>query len=337
MKAVVLVGGEGTRLRPLTETIPKPLIPLVDRPFLYHVLDHVARHGVDEVRLSSSYLEETFSPALAGRAGRLTVTWIPEPMPLGTGGAVANAALGLDETFLVLNGDILTDLDLTAMVARHRETRATATIALTPVQDARPFGLVAMDDDGAVREFREKPEQEVPGLINAGTYVLEPAALAQVPGGRAVSIERETFPALIGSEAPVQGFVSTAYWIDVGTPQKYLRASFDALEGRIGGLAYVAPHVEGTARVSLQAHLGRWVVVGPGAMVEDDAEVEDSVLLEGASVGEGAKVRESIIGPLARVGQGAVVEGAVLAEGAVIPPGSSSVGARIGPGRTLDV
>jgi mannose-1-phosphate guanylyltransferase len=204
------------------------------------------------------------------------------------------------------------------------------------VPDARAFGLVAVDDDGTVREFREKPEQEVPGLINAGTYVLEPAALASVEGGRAVSIERETFPFLIASGAPVQGFVSTAYWIDVGTPQKYLRATFDALEGRIDGLAYVAPHVEGSAGVSLRAHLGRWVVVKGGAVVEDEAEVEDSVLLEGASVGVGAKVRESIIGPLARVGQGAVVEGAVLAEGAVIPPGSSSAGARVGPGRTLE-
>src|SRR5438093_1369965 len=129
-------------MRPLTETIPKPLIPLVDRPFLYHVLDHVARHGVEEVRLSSPYLQETFSPALAGRRGGPTVTWIPEPTPLGTGGAVANAAAGLDETFLVLNGDILTDLDLTALVARHRGNRASATIALSSVPAARPFGLV---------------------------------------------------------------------------------------------------------------------------------------------------------------------------------------------------
>jgi mannose-1-phosphate guanylyltransferase len=271
-------------LRPLTETIPKPLIPLVDRPFLYHVLDHVARHGVDEVRLSSSYLEETFSPALAGRAGRLTVTWIPEPMPLGTGGAVANAALGLDETFLVLNGDILTDLDLTAMVARHRETRATATIALTPVQDARPFGLVAMDDDGAVREFREKPEQEVPGLINAGTYVLEPSVLDLVEPGVQTSVERDVFPRLVGDGLFAR--VAPGRWVDIGTPATYLRANLEQMPP--GGLIDPSASIDPSATVVDS-------VVGPGSVVAERAAVERSVLLPGARVGPGARLTERIV------------------------------------------
>jgi mannose-1-phosphate guanylyltransferase len=318
MKAIVLVGGEGTRLRPLTETIPKPLIPLVDRPFLEHVLDRLFAHDVDEVLLSSPYLEELFAGFLARRQAGPRVTWINEPTPLGTGGAVANAARGLDETFLVLNGDIITDLDLSALVARHQETSATATITLTPVEDARPYGLVTVDGEGFVREFREKPAQASPGLVNAGTYVLEPRALQGVPTDRALSIEREVFPKLISSGAPVRGFVSDAYWKDVGTPEKYLEASFDALEGRIEGLSYSAPHVDPSAAVSLRSHLGRWVVVGPGVSIGDDVEVEDSVLLAGATVGERAKVTESIVGPGVRIGEDAVVQGAVLAENAVI-------------------
>jgi mannose-1-phosphate guanylyltransferase len=335
VKAIVLVGGEGTRLRPLTETIPKPLVPLVDRPFLGHVLDHLGRHGVDEVLLSSPYLEERFAAFLHARTAGPSVTWITESSPLGTGGAVANAARGLDASFLVLNGDILTDLDLSALVARHRKTGATATLTVSPVQDARPFGLVSVDDQDRIEEFREKPEQPVPGLVNAGTYVLEPRAVEGVSPDRPVSIEREVFPGLIEAGEPVYGFVSSAYWIDVGTPEKYLRATFDALEGRIGELSYSAPYVDPKAEVSLRSHLGRWVVAGPGSVIGANAEVEDSVLLARAVIEAGAKVRESILGPGARVGAGAIVHGAVLAEGSAIAPGAVSEGARVAVGETL--
>jgi mannose-1-phosphate guanylyltransferase len=336
MKAVVLVGGEGTRMRPLTETMPKPLIPLVDRPFLDHVLDHLARHGVDEVLLSSPYLEKAFSAFLDRRRGKPALTWITEDAPLGTGGAVAKAARSLDRAFLVLNGDILTDLDLTALVEAHRSHGAVATITLSAVDDARPYGLVAVDADGRVREFREKPPEAVAGLVNAGTYVLEPSAVRGVGIDRAVSIEREVFPGLIAGGAAVWGFVTTAYWIDLGTPEKYLRASFDALEGRIGGLSYAAPHVDPSADVSLRAQLGRWVVVGPGARIEEGARVEDSVILAGAVVEEDAAIRDSILGPAARVGRGAVVEDAIVAERAVVPARSTSSGVRLDAGSALD-
>lgn len=315
MKAVVLVGGEGTRLRPLTETIPKPLVPLVDRPFLQHVLDHLARHGVDEVLLSSSYLQEAFSPFLDDGGAGPRVTWVPEPEPLGTAGAIANAARRVDDTFLVLNGDILTDLDLTELVAFHRRAGALATITLSAVPDARPFGLVETDEEGRVRAFREKPGEAVPGLVNAGTYVLEPVVVRGVSTTRPVSIEREVFPGLIETAVPVYGFPSAAYWMDLGTPVTYLRATFDALDGRVRGLSYSAPHVDPTARVSLRAHLGRWVVIGPEASVGAEAQIEDSVVLSGAAVGAGARVRESILGPGSTVAEGATVQGGVLAAG----------------------
>jgi len=336
MKAVVLVGGEGTRLRPLTETIPKPLVPLMDRTSLDHVLDHLARHGVHEVVLSSSYLEDPFGAFIRDRHGDPAITWITETQPLGTGGAIVNAleALGANESFLALNGDILTDLDLTSMVATHRDRGAAATIALTRVEDARPYGLVPTESDGRVIEFREKPVDLVAGEINAGTYVLEPSALAGWRPGRPASIEREIFPALIAAGAPVFGFVSDAYWMDLGTAERYLQAHFDILEGRVGfEPPYPAPFVGEGAGVDARAHLGRRVVVGAGARVGADARLEDSVLHPGALVEEGARVAGSILGPSSRVGAHATVRGSVLAEGASVPAGASLDGERVSSGQ----
>jgi len=336
MKAVVLVGGEGTRLRPLTETIPKPLLPLMDRASLDHVLDHLARHGVHEVVLSSSYLESTFHAFIEARHGDPRITWITEAEPLGTGGAIVSALPYLDEEpFLALNGDILTDLDLTAMLAFHRERGAAATIALTHVDDARPFGLVPTELDGRVIEFREKPTELVPGDINAGTYVLDPAALRAWASGENISIEREVFPSLVAEGRPLFGYVSDAYWLDLGTPEKYLQAHFDILEGRVRGEpVYPAPFVSATATVDLRAHLGRWVVVGEGARVDPQAQIDDTVLHAGAMVEEGARVVGSILGPGSRVGAGATVSGSALAEGASVEPGATLTEAKVSAGHT---
>ncbi len=315
MKAIVLVGGEGTRLRPLTETIPKPLLPMMNRAFLHRVLDHLGEHGVHEVVLSSSYLEPAFHQFLEERHGDPRVTWITEAVPLGTGGAIVNALPNVDDTFLVLNGDILTDLDLSAMVAFHRDRGAVATISLTHVGDARPYGLVATVEGGRVREFREKPADLIPGDINAGTYVLEPEALEGWEAGRMISVEREVFPGLIASGAPVYGFLSDAYWMDLGTPEKYLQAHFDILEGKVRDISPASPNGPTIAPgVDLQAHLGRWVVLGPNATVAANAEVDDSVLHAGAVVGPGARVFRSILGPGAVVGARATVTESVLAE-----------------------
>jgi NDP-sugar pyrophosphorylase family protein len=337
LKAIVLVGGEGTRLRPLTETIPKPLLPLMNRPSLAGVLDHLAEYGVKEVILSSSYLESAFRPFIDARGDALPkIRWINEAAPLGTAGAIVNALplLG-DDAFFVLNGDILTDLDLSEMVRLHHDRRAYATIALTHVEDARPFGLVPTGDDGEVEEFREKPAELVPGEINAGTYVLEPEALSGWPAGENISIERQVFPALIDGGAPVFGFLSDAYWIDVGTPEKYLQAHFDLLEGRVAGRSYETPLVAPDAEVDTAARLGRRVVVGPGSRVESGAAVEDSVLHAGSVVERGATVECSVLGPGAHVAAGARIRGTVLAEGARVGEGASAEDERISAGMSF--
>jgi NDP-sugar pyrophosphorylase family protein len=321
MKAVVLVGGFGTRLRPLTETIKKELLPLVDRPILDHTLDRLARHGVHEVVLSSPYLEDTFHPFMEARHGDPVVNWITEEAPLGTGGAIVHAldVVG-DDPFFALNGDILTDLDLSAMKEFHTENAAAISIALHHVEDARAFGLVVTDRAGRVQEFREKPEAPVPGEINAGTYLLDPSALRSWEKGRNVSIERDVFPAVIEAGQPVFGFASDAYWIDLGTPEKYLQAHFDLLEGKVRGVTYSAPWIAPTADVDLRAHLGRWVDVG-AARVGAGAQVDDTVLHPGSSVGSEARVLRTIAGPGARVGTGATVIDCVLGAGARVPDG----------------
>jgi mannose-1-phosphate guanylyltransferase len=299
------------------------------------VLDHLARHGVHEVVLSSPYLEEMFDPFIRSRHGDPAITWITEPAPLGTGGAIVNAleTLGGDEPFFALNGDILTDLDLGAMLASHRERGAAVTIALHHVEDARAFGLVLTQPDGRVLEFREKPEKAEPGDINGGTYLLDPSALAGWTAGDQISIEREVFPAVIEAGHGVFGFRADAYWLDLGTPAQYLQAHFDIFEGKVRGLSYPSPWVAGSAVVDLQAHLGRWVAVGPGAAVGAEAQVDDSVLHRGAIVDAEARIVASILGPGSSVGAGATLMGCVLGEGSWVPEGAALDGARV-PART---
>ncbi|HEX6208200.1 MAG TPA: NDP-sugar synthase [Actinomycetota bacterium] len=335
MKAVVLVGGEGTRLRPLTETRPKPLIPFMTRPFLHHLLDLLARHGVEEVVLSSPYLEEEFRAFLKERGGAPRITWITEETPLGTCGAIASAREHLQETFLVCNGDILTDLDLSELVAFHRLRRATGTIALTPVEDARPYGLVETDDEGRILAFREKPSEPIAAHVNAGTYVLEPRALDGVPQGVPVSIERETFPDLIARGEPLYAFPSDAYWRDLGTPESYLAAHLDALEGRVRDVVAERPHLGPGVVVEPGATVEGTVVLGRGARVARGARVSRSVLHEEALVDQRAEVSGSILGQGSEVGAGAVVEDAVLGDGARVAAGAAVRGERVGPDRSV--
>jgi mannose-1-phosphate guanylyltransferase len=332
MKAVVLVGGEGTRLRPLTETVKKELLPLMDRVVLDHTLDHLARHGVDDVVLSSSYLEQSFDPFIRSRSGPPHITWIRETAPLDTGGAIVNAleVLETGESFFALNGDILTDLDLGAMRAGHELHGAAVTIALHHVDDARAFGLVETDDGGRVTAFLEKPAEPVAGDINAGTYLLEPSVLRRWPPDTYVWIEGEVFPSLIEGGVAVRGFRGDAYWLDLGTPEQYLRAHLDLLEGRVRGSSYEAPWIGPRATVDPAARLGRGVAIGPGAEIGAGAVVDESVLLPEARVSRGATARRSVLGRGSVIGEGAVVLDSVLGDGVVTEPGATLDGARFG-------
>jgi mannose-1-phosphate guanylyltransferase len=322
MKAVVLVGGFGTRLRPLTETVKKELLPLVDRPILDHTLDRLVRHGVHEVVMSSPYLEEAFDPFIEARRGEPRITWVTEREPLGTGGAIVNTLTAVGtEPFFALNGDICTDLDLTAMRAFHEDRAAAITIALHHVEDARAFGLVATGHTGRVLAFREKPEEAIPGDVNAGTYLIDPAVLAPWTADREISIEREIFPAVIDAGHPVFGYVADAYWMDLGTPEKYLQAHFDLLAGRLRDVDYAAPWIAANADVEPGASVGARASIGSEARVAAGAVVDDSVVHPGASIGANARVERSIVGPGAHVGVGATVTVCVLGAGSRVPDG----------------
>jgi mannose-1-phosphate guanylyltransferase len=310
MQAIVLVGGEGTRLRPLTESIPKPALTLVDRPFLAYMVEWLAAHGVTEVVLACGFLPDVLREALGDGDSGMRLRYVTEPDRRGTAGAIrfAAEALGcdLDNTFLALNGDVLTDLDLTALVRAHREQGARATIGLHPVEDSGAYGLVSLEADGEVTEFVEKTGERVPGEINAGAYLLERSVLDLIPPGREVSIEREVFPRLVGDG--LGGLCLDGYWMDIGTPISYLQASWDILEGRVATRVQpTAPglFVGGGAEVAAAASVGPRAVVSSGCRIAAGAQVRDSVLLDGCAVGEGARVSGSVLAPGAIVAAGA--------------------------------
>jgi mannose-1-phosphate guanylyltransferase len=326
MQAIVLVGGEGTRLRPLTESVPKPALTLVDRPFLAYMIEWLAGHGVTEVVLACGFLPDVLRQALAGeeeRAG-VGIRYVVEPEPLGTAGAIRFAAdaLGddLDDRFLALNGDVLTDLDLSALLRAHQERDAAATIALHAVEDAAAYGLVRSGEGGEVLEFLEKTGQRAPGEINAGMYVLERSVLEPIPAAESVSIERDVFPRLVGNG--LHGLRLDGYWMDIGTPDRYLQASWDILERRVD--TRVEPSAEGLlvaadAEVAADATVGPRAVLGRGCRIAAGAEVRESVLLDGCSVGEGARVLRSILAAGAEVAAGAAVEDSVAAANERVP------------------
>ena len=330
MRAVLLVGGFGTRLRPLTLHRPKQMLPVVDRPMLEHVVGTLGRHGVDEVTLSLGYREDVFRAAYPdGECAGVALRYAVEPEPLDTAGAVRFAAdaVGIDETFVVVNGDVFTDLDVRTVWDRHHEVEAEGTIALTPVDDPSRYGVVPTDDAGRVLGFVEKPPRdEAPtNWINAGTYVLEPSVLERIPTGRRVSIERETFPAVV-ADGGLWAVQSDAYWVDAGTPATYLQIQLDLLDGRRG---VTVEGVAADATVAAGAHVQRSVVMAR-ASIGDGAEVRDSVIAAGATVGERAVVDGSIVGPAAVIGADASVTGlSMVGVGATLAPGTVLEGGRV--------
>ena len=323
---MVLVGGFGTRLRPLTLTTPKQMLPIAGRPMFEWVVGRLAQFGVDEVVLSLGYRPDAFIEAYPDQVcAGVPIRYVTEPEPLGTAGAVRFAAreAGLDDTFLVLNGDVLTDLDVGALVDFHRERGAEGTIALHRVEDPSAFGVVPTDEAGRVVAFVEKPpKDEAPtDLINAGTYVLEPSVVDRIPEGRQVSIERETFPALVDAGS-LYAMAAETYWLDTGTPQLYIEANLDVIGGRRSGVTAEAIRgdvASGAAVTSSVIGVGSSVspgaviegsVVMNGVVVEDDAVIRDSILMDGVHVGAGAQISNtSVIGAGERVADGQIVDG----------------------------
>ena len=343
MKAVILAGGEGTRLRPLTLSTPKPVVPVVDRPFLRHQLDLLLRAGVREVVFSVAYRPERVEAVFGdGSALGLRIRYAVEDTPLGTGGAVRNALPLLDERTIVLNGDILSDVDVGTIVARHEAERASASILLAPVPNPAAYGLVETDASGRVLRFLEKPrpEQITTNNINAGVYVLESKTLELMPAGVNTSIERVFFPGLLARGDKVLGPVHRGYWIDIGTPEKYLQVHRDILNRRfpvpLDGVARADGFVHPSARVATDAMLDGHFYVGPGCVVEGGARlgpdavlvadvrvaggayVRDSVLWRGATVERECDVEGSLVGPGARLGRSSVLRHTVLGEGSVL-------------------
>jgi mannose-1-phosphate guanylyltransferase len=342
VQAVILVGGEGTRLRPLTSTVPKPIVPLVDRPFLAYMLEWLRSHGVEDVVLSMGYLSTAVRNVLGdGTKWGLRIRYVEEPDPRGTAGALKYAESLLDERFFMLNGDVLTDIDLTAQREQHERTGAMGTLALVPVEDPTAYGLVRTREDGAVLGFVEKPspDQIDTNLISAGAYVLERSVVDMIPPDRNVSIEREIWPALV--DDGLYGFADQhAYWLDIGTPERYLQATFDIVEGhvktevaqRLGdGYLAVAPDVESGGRivppavvergcrVGEDAHIGSLVVLGDGVTVGRGTTIERAVVMQGAQIGDHCVLRDCVVAAGARIGGGThVTGGAVLGEGVTV-------------------
>jgi NDP-sugar pyrophosphorylase family protein len=338
MKAVILVGGEGTRLRPLTLETPKPVVPVVDRPFLLHQLDLLQTAGVREIVFSVAYRPEKIQAVFGdGSAIGRTIHYAVEDEPLGTGGAVRNAQAFLDDTTIVLNGDVLTDVDLPAVVETHRRSGARATIVLTAVENPSAYGLVETEAGGRVRRFIEKPSPSeiTTDRINAGIYVLDSRALEAIPPGVNYSIERGFFPGLLAREERVQAYDHRGYWIDIGTPEKYLQVHRDILRARfrvsLDGAARDGGVVHPSAVVAADARLLGPFYVGPRCRVGTGAELgPDAVLVADVSLGEAAVVQDSVLWQGATLGRSARVSGALL--GAGVRVGAC---ARVGPGAVL--
>ena len=316
MRAVILIGGMGTRLRPFTLATPKPLLPVLNRPFLEYQFQVLRRHGISEVVLCTSYHAQSFHRAFgSGRRLGLKISYARELLPLGTGGALKNAEPLLSGTTLVLNGDVLNALDFTSFLRFHRAKQAEISIALTRVKDPTPYGLVLTDEKNYVRRFLEKPswEEVETNSINAGAYLFEPSVFAHLPAGKPYSLERGLFPERLSAGARIAGFVAPGYWIDIGTVEKYLQVHLDLLEGRTpfkpGAGARPFKNTDGArvaagpgVKVAAFTRFSGAVSLGAGVRVGRGAQLSDCVVLRGAVIGDGARLDRCIIGPRARVG-----------------------------------
>ncbi len=337
--AVVLVGGKGTRLRPLTMSAPKPMLPTAGMPFLAHLLSRIHAAGLRHVVLGTSFKAEVFEQHFGdGAAMGLEIEYVFEEEPLGTGGGIRNVAAALRfDTAMVFNGDVLGGTDLTAVLHTHQASNADVTLHLVRVSDPRAFGCVPTDADGRVTAFLEKTQDPPSDQINAGCYVFRRALIDTIPAGRPVSVEREVFPALLNSGCRLQGHVDAAYWRDMGTPEDFVRGSADLVRGIAPSAALTGPRGESLvldgADVGPGALLIGGTVVGRGAVVGAGARLDGAVVFDEAVVEAGAVVERSIIGFGARIGARALVRDGVVGDGAVVGARCELLrGARVWPG-----
>jgi mannose-1-phosphate guanylyltransferase len=360
VQALILAGGEGTRLRPLTSTIPKPVVPLVGQPFISYMLEWLRRHDIDDVILSCGFMADGVRSVLGDGSGLgIRLRYLEEPQPLGTGGALKFAEPLLEDRFFMLNGDVLTDIDLTAQLRQHESCGARVTLGLIAVEDPSAYGLVSRNPDLSVKEFVEKPgsDQIVTDLISAGAYIIEREVLAELaPAGTKISIERELFPRLVGHG--LFGYEASGYWLDIGTPQRYLQGTFDILEGMVDtevgnrlarqsvileegvevrGRVIAPAMVEAGGLVCEGATVGGRAVLGQGATIGAGSHVESSVLLDNVTIGERTVVSSSILGAGVQIGERCHLEGGVvLGHGVKIGAGNVlCAGVRIFPGVEL--
>jgi mannose-1-phosphate guanylyltransferase len=346
MKAVILVGGEGTRLRPLTCNTTKAMVPVLNKPFLEHLLGYLKGHGVTDIILAMSYLPHRIQGHFGdGTRMGVRLSYCIEEEPLGTAGAVKNAEDLLDEPFFVLNGDILTDIDLTAMMRQHHQAKAKVSIALTPVEDPTIYGVVETDAQGMVVRFVEKPKREevTTNMINAGIYIVKPEVLDYIPPAKPTMFERYVFPLLLEKGEPILGYPSDSYWIDIGTPEKYLKAHHDLLSGeapalaaywnnfnqgvQMGGSCTIDPsaEIEGPILIGEGCTVAKWValkgpaVLGPRCQIAEGASVEGAVLWGGVKVGKKALLRNCIVAANCQIGEESqVLDNCVLGDNVVI-------------------
>jgi len=361
MKAVILVGGEATRLLPLTCNTPKAMVPVFNTPFLEHVIHHLSEHQVRDIILAQRHLSQPIKGYFGnGSQFGIRLGYTVEDAPLGTAGAVKNAEKYLDDAFLVLNGDIFTDLDISAMIGFHQERKAKATIALTPVDDPTSYGLIETNAQGRVTRFLEKPRwsEVTTNMINAGTYVLEPEVLNYIPHQANFSFERELFPLLLDRGEPIYAYPSSAYWIDIGTPEKYFQLHRDLFSGSstryscpggeevlVGEQSYIHPtaQIRGPAVIGSNCTIGQnvkligLVVIGSGGTVLEDTVIEESIIWRNVQLGQGVNLRNSVVADNCCLNDDSTIEGSILGDSVtVVGGGKLESGSKIWPGTTVE-
>lgn len=364
VKAVILVGGEGTRLRPLTSNVPKPMVPVLNRPFLEHVIRYLQSHGVKDIILALCYLPDYIKEYFGdGREYGVRLNYVVESCPMGTAGAVKNVSEYLNETFIVLNGDVFTDLNITAMLEFHRKMGAKASIALTPVDNPTIYGVVETGEGGRVKRFVEKPalNEVTSNMINAGTYVLEAEVLDNIPSATFSMFEYQLFPLLLQRGEPVYGYPSDAYWIDIGTPEKYRTLNNDLLNGRIAQSAFFLKEktqvsiaenctIHKTARITgpvvigERCHIGADVkitgpsVIGPDCVIKDHSVIDAAIVWSGTFINERAIIGNCVVGKSCRIDeQASVTDGVILGDNVIVVSNCTiDNGIRIMPGSIVD-